>query len=188
MKQKGFVSVDARWENVKECIFIGVLDQEKNQEYFEKEQIPHYDWEGLSFFCMLRQEREDRIRLIHVNEFMTKAWGHCFQNVFVQGMNNTEKDSVLIKTEREYIFTNRMRAYGTAGVFFSRALQKLSEKMDVNFFVLPVTADEAVLLPDTGEEDSWLETEENYRIPEKKPLSEHRYYYDRKQKDFIRIK
>ena len=81
-----------------------------------------------------------------------------------------------------------MRAYGTAGVFFSRALQKLSEKMDVNFFVLPVTADEAVLLPDTGEEDSWLETEENYRIPEKKPLTEHRYYYDRKQKDFIRIK
>ena len=151
MKQKGFVSVDARWENVKECIFIGVLDQEKNQEYFEREQIPHYDWEGLSFFCMLRQEREDRIRLIHVNEFMTKAWGNCWS-------------------------------------FFSRALQKLSEKMEVNLFVLPVTVDEAVLLPDTGEDDSWLETEEGYRIPEKKLLTEHRYYYDRKQRGFIRIR
>ena len=73
MMNKGTVSVGAKWEEVKDSIFVGVANSERNQMNFDEGKIPHYDWEGLSFFCMLRQERGNEMRFVQINQLMMKT-------------------------------------------------------------------------------------------------------------------
>ena len=43
------------WEKVKDSVFVSVVNQEKQQTFLEEGRIPCYHWEGLSFFCRLKE-------------------------------------------------------------------------------------------------------------------------------------
>ena len=213
MMNKGTVSVGAKWAEVKDSIFVGVANSERNQMNFDEGKILHYDWEGLSFFCMLRQERGNETRFVHINQVMMKTWGCTFHMIFKQGIKNTEDESVIIEMEQlilqllgeealnenlgeplfpMYVFTNKMRVLGAAGAFFGNKVKELAKKLEANLFILPSSIHEAILIPDTGkvsvEEFSDMVREINReQVPEGEILADDIYYYNREQGIFDRV-
>lgn len=213
MMNKGTVSVGAKWEEVKDSIFVGVVNSERNQMNLDEGKILHYDWEGLSFFCMLRQERENGMRFVHINQLMMKTWGCTFHTIFEQGIKNTEDESVIIEMEQlilqllgeetlnenlgepmfpMYVFTNKMRVLGAAGAFFGSKVKELSKQLESNLFILPSSIHEAILIPDSGkmsvEEFSEMVREINLeQVPEEERLADDIYYYNRALGIFDRV-
>ena len=215
MMNKGTVSVGAKWEEVKDSIFVGVVNSERNQMNFDEGKIFHYDWEGLSFFCMLRQERENGMRFVHINQAMMKTWGCTFHMIFEQGIKNTEDESEIIGIDQlivqllgeeavdgvgnlgepifpMYVFTNKMRVLGAAGAFLGSKVKELSKQLESNLFILPSSIHEAILIPDTGkmsvEEFSEMVREINQeQVPEEERLADDIYYYNRALGIFDRV-
>lgn len=215
MMNKGTVSVGAKWEEVKDSIFVGVVNSERNQMNFDEGKIFHYDWEGLSFFCMLRQERENGMRFVHINQAMMKTWGCTFHMIFEQGIKNTEDESEIIGIDQlivqllgeeavdgvgnlgepifpMYVFTNKMRVLGAAGAFLGSKVKELSKQLESNLFILPSSIHEAILIPDTGkmsvEEFSEMVREINLeQVPEEERLADDIYYYNRALGIFDRV-
>lgn len=213
MMNKGTVSVGAKWEEVKDSIFVGVVNSERNQMNLDEGKILHYDWEGLSFFCMLRQERGNEMRFVHINQVMMKTWGCTFHMIFEQGIKNTEDESVIIEMEQlilqllgeetlnenlgepmfpMYVFTNKMRVLGAAGAFFGGKVKELSKQLESNLFILPSSIHEAILIPDSGkmsvEEFSEMVREINLeQVPEEERLADDIYYYNRALGIFDRV-
>ena len=215
MMNKGTVSVGAKWEEVKDSIFVGVVNSERNQMNFDEGKIFHYDWEGLSFFCMLRQERENGMRFVHINQAMMKTWGSTFHMIFEQGIKNTEDESEIIGIDQlivqllgeeavdgvgnlgepifpMYVFTNKMRVLGAAGAFLGSKVKELSKQLESNLFILPSSIHEAILIPDTGkmsvEEFSEMVREINLeQVPEEERLADDIYYYNRALGIFDRV-
>ena len=215
MMNKGTVSVGAKWEEVKDSIFVGVVNSERNQMNFDEGKIFHYDWEGLSFFCMLRQERENGMRFVHINQAMMKTWGCTFHMIFEQGIKNTEDESEIIGLDQlivqllgeeavdgvgnlgepifpMYVFTNKMRVLGAAGAFLGSKVKELSKQLESNLFILPSSIHEAILIPDTGkmsvEEFSEMVREINLeQVPEEERLADDIYYYNRALGIFDRV-
>lgn len=213
MMNKGTVSVGAKWEEVKDSIFVGVVNSERNQMNLDEGKILHYDWEGLSFFCMLRQERGNEMRFVHINQVMMKTWGCTFHMIFEQGIKNTEDESVIIEMEQlilqllgeetlnenlgepmfpMYVFTNKMRVLGAAGAFFGSKVKELSKQLESNLFILPSSIHEAILIPDSGkmsvEQFSEMVREINLeQVPEEERLADDIYYYNRALGIFDRV-
>ena len=215
MMNKGTVSVGAKWEEVKDSIFVGVVNSERNQMNFDEGKIFHYDWEGLSFFCMLRQERENGMRFVHINQAMMKTWGCTFHMIFEQGIKNTEDESEILGIDQlivqllgeeavdgvgnlgepifpMYVFTNKMRVLGAAGAFLGSKVKELSKQLESNLFILPSSIHEAILIPDTGkmsvEEFSEMVREINLeQVPEEERLADDIYYYNRALGIFDRV-
>lgn len=213
MMNKGTVSVGAKWEEVKDSIFVGVANSERNQMNFDEGKILHYDWEGLSFFCMLRQERENGMRFVHINQVMMKTWGCTFHMILEQGIRNTEDESEIIGIDQlivqllgeealnensgeplfpMYVFTNKMRVLGAAGAFFGNKVKELAKKLEANLFILPSSIHEAILIPDTGkvsvEEFSEMVREINQKqVPEGEMLADDIYYYNRERRMFDKV-
>lgn len=213
MMNKGTVSVGAKWEEVKDSIFVGVANSERNQMNFDEGKILHYDWKGVSFFCMLRQERGNETRFIHINQVMMKTWGCTFHMILEQGIKNTEDESEIIEMDQlilqllgeetlnenlgeplfpMYVFTNKMRVLGAAGAFFGNKVKKLAKRLEANLFILPSSIHEAILIPDTGkvsvEEFSEMVREINReQVPEGEMLADDIYYYNRERRMFDRV-
>ena len=215
MMNKGTVSVGAKWEEVKDAIFVGVANSERNQINFDEGKILHYDWEGLSFFCMLRQARGNETRFVHINQLMRKTWGCTFHMILEQGIRNTEDESEIIGIDQLivqllgeeavdgvgnlgepifplYVFTNKMRVLGAAGAFLGSKVKELSKQLESNLFILPSSIHEAILIPDTGkmsvEEFSEMVREINLeQVPEEERLADDIYYYNRALGIFDRV-
>ena len=215
MMNKGTVSVGAKWEEVKDSIFVGVANSERNQMNFDEGKILHYDWEGLSFFGMLRQERGNEMRFVQINQLMMKTWGCTLHMILEQGIRNTEDESEIIGIDQlilqllgegaldgvgnlgepifpMYVFTNKMRVLGAAGAFLGSKVKELSKQLESNLFILPSSIHEAILIPDTGkmsvEEFSEMVREINLeQVPEEERLADDIYYYNRELGIFDRV-
>lgn len=215
MMNKGTVSVGAKWEEVKDAIFVGVANSERNQINFDEGKILHYDWEGLSFFCMLRQERGNETRFVHINQLMMKTWGCTFHMILEQGIRNMEDESEIIGIDQlilqllgegaldgvenlgepifpMYVFTNKMRVLGAAGAFWGSKVKELSKQLESNLFILPSSIHEAILIPDSGkmsvEQFSEMVREINLdQVPEEERLADDIYYYNRALGIFDRV-
>ncbi len=87
-----------------------------------------------------------------------------------------------------YVLTNQKMEYGAAGLLQDRLLREFADGR--SFYILPVTIDVAIFIPDYGlwDEaglDRIMQTV-NQKVDVRKRLSDHCYYYDG-VKDVIRI-
>ena len=192
------------WEEIKDSVFVGVVNQKKQQSFLERGRIPCYHWDGLSFFCRLKEYNNGTMQPIRINQEMMREWDCTFHQLFSQAVKNTEQDSVVIQAEKllpEYnrkniktqvfVFTNQEKIFGASGAFFSRKVKELAEQNNSSLFILPSSVHEAVLIPDkdslsAGELVDILKVENRTHMTELEILSDELYYYDRIQKIFCR--
>ena len=192
------------WEKVKDSVFVSVVNQEKQQTFLEEGRIPCYHWEGLSFFCRLKEYNNGIMQPIRIHQEMMREWDCTFHQLFSQAVKNTECESVIIQAERllpecnrenikmqMFVFTNQERTFGASGAFFSRKVKELAEQNNSSLFILPSSVHEAVLIPDkgslsAGEFVDILKVENRTHMTELEILSDELYYYDRIQKIFCR--
>ena len=84
------------------------------------------------------------------------------------------------------VLTNRQRQYGAASILYTQYLQLLAVKLNRNFFILPSSVHEVILLPDCGLEreplKQMVEEVNETQVAAEEVLSDSVYYYDREKK------
>ena len=85
-----------------------------------------------------------------------------------------------------YVLTNRSHYYGAAGILYPELLKCIGERLESNFFVLPSSVHELILLRDLGVEDAatlmdMVKEVNRTEVKAEEVLSDSVYYYDREK-------
>ncbi len=97
-----------------------------------------------------------------------------------------EPESCEMKPYEQYVLTNPSKMFGAATLLYPSVLQQLSDNMKANFFILPSSIHELLLLKDNGElsaaELQAMVMDVNQEtVPFQDQLSDCVYYYDGKE-------
>lgn len=88
------------------------------------------------------------------------------------------------ETSLMYVLSNKRRTFGAAAMLDERLLQSFSDKIDTDFYILPSSIHELILVPDNGMTDpdelrSMVETVNETEVLPADVLSDKVYYYSR---------
>lgn len=86
-----------------------------------------------------------------------------------------------------YVLSNRLRSFGAAAMAYEHILEMIGVKLEENFYVLPSSVHELIILPDSRslireELDEMIAEINATQVEAEEVLSNHAYYYDRKTK------
>ena len=110
----------------------------------------------------------------------------CFKPMQVvidelMGTNYSEQESI---EDLMFVLTNSLRSFGAACILYDGMLDRISEEIGENFFILPSSIHEMIIIPESNspsrEHLNEMITEVNQtQVDAEELLSEHVYYYDR---------
>lgn len=90
-----------------------------------------------------------------------------------------------------YIVSNRQKLHGAICILYPELLSALADKLNANFYILPSSIHEVILLTDNGKENprqlrEMIEEVNKTQVEPEEVLSDSLYYFDKKEKK-IRI-
>lgn len=99
----------------------------------------------------------------------------------LMGTNYSEQESI---EDLMFVLTNSLRSFGAACILYDGMLDKISEEIGENFYILPSSIHEMIIVPESNspsrEHLNEMITEVNQtQVDEEEFLSECVYYYDR---------
>lgn len=194
---------------VKERICYRLISREKNGELLEK--IPHMEYLDMAI-CFYYAYQGDLLGagsiLIYNNHL--KMWNTTTEELFTIAQENTPilfpwemtplADTVQDmmecgeEQENEYgeflsalpmqVLTNECKIHGAVCVLYPDLLRKLSEEAGKNFYVIPCSIHEVILLPDSGAENGAqlqeiIKEVNRTQVDPEEVLSDNLYYYNR---------
>lgn len=100
-------------------------------------------------------------------------------------MTETEDNKKYKSEIPMYILTNQQKLHGAACVLYPDLLVQISDGMDSDFYILPSSIHEVILLPDNGNESpeqlrEMIEEVNSTQLEPEEVLSDNLYYFDRK--------
>ncbi len=197
-------------EWISEHLFLRLVQIEKNREWLKDAVYVTYldlaavvyvltedDETGVKSFLLPKSEwnalevgtPEDYFPKLAENTaslFPDKLWGIA-SNV-VDGVEErynffslTEEKKEVLGADRLYVLSNYRKINGAAVLLYPGVLEQIYEGFSGNFFVIPSSVHEVLLIKETGEEEDFLncmvrEVNESQVEPEE-VLSDHVYYY-----------
>lgn len=200
-------SIVSTWEEAKDCISIRVLNYEWNKEKLKG--IPHKRLLDLAIVPVLTIDlKEDGSGTTFVNEYFLQNWGIDVETLWgaandwleneefeYKGIMELLKDMVGEIDEsmeakfRLYFLGNHTRAYGAVAILRSDILEKFAEEVGGNFYIIPSSIHELLLLPDRdidGKADAeikeMIESVNEEQVSCEERLSYNLYYYDKATK------
>ena len=89
------------------------------------------------------------------------------------------------------VLSNRQRIFGSAVLLYDGYLERIGEKIGKNYFILPSSIHEVIILPENGGEDyegmrEMIREINETQVEDQEILSDNLYYFDR-QKNKMRI-
>ena len=195
------------WEVVKSYVKPFVFNLEKNREYIEKTQCVYQERLDLAYACYIEiiDEETRDTAMMNVSEGMLELWGISEQELFETAEQNAVYEvkpmSVLIKeltkqpmrneleheADAMHVISNEYRRRGAAGIFNTELIQKRTEELGCNFYILPSSLHEIILMrEDMASEMETLremvEEVNSTQVLVEDYLSDSIYYYDRETK------
>ncbi len=191
---------------IKSHVVVSLVNAQKNEKLLSE--IPHELKEDLAIIyrVYLGNEGESIGTVMVKNEHM-KVWGISKEELHECAMKNSRElmpvevediGSVLsgmgigmpFPAEGEgpmlYVITNKQRCNGAAGIIYSDCLEKLSEKLGSDLYILPSSVHETLALPaGNAEIQSLAEMVREVNATQVSPqeqLSDHVYKYDARAK------
>lgn len=194
---------------VKGRICYRLISRKKNEELLEK--IPHIEYLDMAI-CFYYAYQSDLLGagsiLIYNNHL--DMWNTTTEELFTLAKQNTPllfpwevtplADTVQgmmecgEEQENDYdefwytlpmqVLTNECKNHGAACVLYPDLLKKLAEKMEKNFYVIPSSIHEVILLPDGGAENGGqlreiIKEVNRTQVEPEEVLSDNLYYYNR---------
>lgn len=197
------------YEHVKSHLAFRLINCSKNKELLEA--VPHIRYLDLAvvFYCLLQiSEKGSATILIHTNHL--KFWHVTTDELFQQTCQNTPSllpyefhnmddflsdpcvnDASQPAISREphpfcpmYILTNSRKLYGASCMLYPHLLEKISDKLCTDLFILPSSIHEIIILPalnrGQAKELADMVAEINQtELAIDEVLSNHIYYYSR---------
>lgn len=196
------------WESIKPYVKPFVFNLEKNREYIEKTQCVYQERLDLAYACyieIIEEEKRD-VAMINVSKGMLELWGISEQELFETAEKNAIYDvkpmSVLIKeltkqpmrseleheADAMYVVSNENRRRGAAGIFNTELIQKRAEELGCNFYILPSSLHEIILMredmaPEMEILREMVQEINSTQVLVEDYLSDSIYYYDRNTKE-----
>ncbi|MBR4082868.1 MAG: hypothetical protein IKK33_01140 [Lachnospiraceae bacterium] len=196
-----------RFEEVKDKIAYRLINAERNKELLE--QIPHILFMDLAicfYYAFYQEELGEGMILIH-NTHM-EMWGTNHKELMKLAEKNTGRmlppNIVSMKTLlRElfeesadpglYVLTNEKKCQGAAVLLYPHILEEAAERLGGNFYVLPSSIHEVILLKERGGENAdslkdMIREANNTQVATEEVLSDYPYYYDAQKKKLTIIR
>ena len=161
----------------------------------------------------LAQDTDEAIVSIRVRDDMLERWGINEEELHNKALENMKYDGYNIKSmatvikelmsnydgncdcpieeienvESEmYVLTNKSKIRGATGILNQELLEQFAEQCDSNFYILPSSVHEVILLieeesMDIGELNEMVRQINEDQVPREDVLEEHVYYYDREK-------
>ena len=190
------------WDEIKERIFPVLVNKQWNEQRLEK--LVHMDF--LNFAVMLKYYVDDIPAgkgSINVSHELMETWGideHVLWKTAAEKLENEEftimdlEDIVMrefgteFQSDRSgalYILTNKGALNGAAAMLRTDILTSFAESIGRNFYILPSSIHELILLPDHGnyqveELQEMVRTVNLTTVAEEERLSDDIYYFNRK--------
>ena len=190
------------WDEIKERIFPVLVNKQWNEQRLEK--LVHMDF--LNFAVMLKYYVDDIPAgkgSINVSHELMETWGideHVLWKTAAEKLENEEftimdlEDIVMrefgteFQSDRSgalYILTNKGALNGAAAMLRTDILTSFAESIGRNFYILPSSIHELILLPDRGnyqvaELQDMVKTVNLTTVAEEERLSDDIYYFNRK--------
>ena len=192
------------YERVRGKIIYHLVNRESNRQMLKN--APHKRYLDLAviFYALLEVTPYGTASMMIRNEHLA-MWGETMEGVYRWACRNTH---VLLpdefqtmravieeltgmeekgKEDMMYILSNEIRSYGAAAILYEGRLEKIGDYLKENYYVLPSSVHEVIIVPESeapGQAElSRLVKEINEtQVDPEEVLSNHAYYYDRKQK------
>ena len=195
------------WEAVKPRITVRVVNWEWNKN--ELRDIPHKKYMDLAVYCrVVLAQNEDGIVSIVVKRSMLRYLEVSEKELWEAARSNFQKERFLIRhideetgltgtylnklldlsdhEDETHVLTNEYHNNGAVGILRFDLLEKFAEQKKCNFYILPSSLNEVVLIPDRGDRTPdflrSLVKKNNKDYPDEGDLSENIYYYRRGKK------
>lgn len=190
-------------------IFYKLVNYQMNESMLKR--VPHIRYLDLAVVFYYRVEQGDfpgGSVLIHNNNLVT--WGITKSQLMKDAAFNTSRklpysfvgmESLIAELSGEklmdfpteelmYVLTNEEKYYGAAVLLYPHVLSHIGTLLKRNFFVLPSSVHECILVPDLGHYTRFelmkmvREVNQN-QVEEEEILSYQVYYYDRKREALV---
>lgn len=208
------------YEQVKNRITIQLVNKHTNSNLLKE--LPCMDIDNTdltAIFKIALDSSEYDSAMIRVTNDLMKRWGAELESVYQNALSNTQREypaqiqkmSLIVagimfggetpwenvkdcemEAYEQYVLTNQARTYGAGVLLYPEVLQQIADNTGSNFFILPSSIHEIILLKDTGE----MSAEELQAIvigtnaeavPNEEQLSDEVYYYDGKAHAFSMV-
>lgn len=201
--------LETEW--IREHMFVRLVEFEKNQEWLEDAVYVTY-LDLVAVVYVLTEDCEDGVKSFLLPKHMWPPAAGTPEEYFPVLMENTrrlfpeklwrientvrkcdtgweaffkitEEKEETLSNNQLYVLSNYRKINGAAVVLYPELLKQVYERFSGNYFVIPSSVHEVLLLKETGEEEEEAyynrmvsEVNENHVEPEE-VLSEHVYYY-----------
>lgn len=154
------------WEQIKSLVAFKVINTAKNKELLA--QIPHQEVMDLSMvFYITLKEGTILIYNSHLD-----LWGIGLEELIYTAKENTptlrpmkfqsmgkhmfsvmdlEPDEDLDALIEMYVLSNASGVFGAATMFYPDCMEQIANQLDCNFYLLPSSIHETIILPENGE-------------------------------------
>lgn len=113
-------------------------------------------------------------------------------HAMIQELSGETEDPELPKESHMFILTNTQRYFGAACILYSRVLEDIGNQLNEDFYVLPSSIHETIILPLSKSSTPEMLNEminaiNQTQVVEEEVLSNHAYYYSRKENRLLQI-
>lgn len=152
------------WNCVKDKVELCILKEDWNREFLQD--VPYKSYLDLAIYCRVILDREERqIASTAVNYSMLQAWSITEEMLWEAAFDNFKEEKFLINNMENllvqieekgggslptecFVITNRDYIYGAVGILRTDILEGLSDLLGCNFYILPSSLHEIILLSD----------------------------------------
>lgn len=191
------------YESVRKHLGLMVIGAEENKEYLST--LVHEVVEGLALVPIVFINDENSIGCIKIKKELLMAWEVTAQEVMEEAKQNSARvmpptfklmsdilrensvldlDDLCVPEEAElFVVSNRHSAYGASVAFYPGFLESIGKALGTDFYVLPSSINELILLRDLGQNPLELlqivKTVNRTEIQPEEVLADAVYYYSR---------
>lgn len=196
-----------KWDDVKQYVKSFVFNLERNRDYIEETQIVFREKLNLAYACFIDfpEDETGGSAQVNISCNLLEVWGISEEELFktaecnatfcIKSMRQVIEEITGDKTRVEdtlwektimYVISTPKRYRGAAGIFSTELLDKHAEKTGKNFYILPSSVHEAIIVNEKEAPSAVtlkdMVQEVNETLLTEEYLADSVYYYDRETK------
>ncbi|MBO4396382.1 MAG: hypothetical protein J5819_08565 [Eubacterium sp.] len=210
-ERNALTDISLDFDECRDRIVFRLVSASKNKEYLEH--IPHIPFMDLAIvFILILEDDEEEMKTIRVNDALMEEWDVTTADLMSYAKSNTPRlyppqfqtlDSLMTEylgfspcgnsDENDedflYLLSNERLSYGATSILYEDTIESVSELMDGDFYIIPSSIHEVLLLPekyvDSVEELNEMIYEINRNhVVSSDVLSDRAYFYKKSEKRF----
>ena len=191
------------YEQVRDKLFVRLSNSESNKAVLAN--APHVMKEDLVMTCHVLVSKDDSVASTIVNDSLFKAYGITEEQLFADATENSQRlFPIKVQPLESFIYdmaagegyehpindknhmlvvTNDMGINGASAMFYPKAMEKISDMIDDDYYIIPSSIHECLVIPESDHIsykhlESILHEVNAGMVAESEQLSSHVYHYD----------